>query len=283
MHDPDGRLLAQALSVFDDPGDAVLAFDRAASFRETAAFPHLALRDFLPVELAQAAREQFPGLDDIPWYTAAHDNAHKRYLFEDRCLLSLHRMVTAAFSSSRLLLFLEELTCISNLVPDPHMVGGGMHLMETGGLLQVHADFNWYHKLQLHRRVNVLWYLCDDWDEAWGGALEFWDPATKTPVDRASSHFNSLAVFATGAGSLHGQPDALACPEGVYRRALNFHYYTSAPLPEEKDDPHWTRYVTGSGGDTNTVPAQDPYAVDASPFAAGLRERLRAGADTQTV
>ena len=267
-------LLAAALGVFDDARYPRLAVESAPAFQGADPFPHLAVRDFLPVELAQAAREVFPGPDDIPWYQASHDNARKRYQFEDRYMPPLLRAVTAAFSSSRFLLFLEELTGIPSLVPDPHMVGGGMHLVSPGGLLQVHADFNWYHKLQVHRRVNALWYLSDDWDESWGGALEFWDAATQQEVDRAYPHFNSLAVFATGAGSLHGQPDPLACPEGTYRRALNFYYYTSAPDPVEAASPHWTRYVTGTPGGTDTVQADDPYAVEASPFAAGLRERF---------
>jgi hypothetical protein len=60
----------------------------------------------------------------------------------------------------------------------------------------------------------------------------------------------------------------------VYRRALNFYYYTAAPAPEEAASPHWTRYVTGTPGGTDEVQADDPYAVEASPFAAGLRDRF---------
>ncbi len=278
----DDGLLARALSAFDDSRYPRLAVERASDFQDAAPFPHLSLRDFLPSDLADAARAAFPGPDDIPWYQAEHDNARKRYQFEDRYLPPLLRAVTAAFTSSRFVLFLEELTGIPSLVPDPHMVGGGMHLVTTGGLLQVHADFNWYHKLQLHRRVNALWYLSDDWDESWGGALEFWDATTQQPVDRAYPHHNSLAVFATGADSLHGQPDPLACPEGTYRRALNFYYYTAVPAPAEEDSPHWTRYVTGTPGATDTVQADDPYAVEASPFAAGLRQRFLDPSGTPT-
>jgi hypothetical protein len=126
----------------------------------------------------------------------------------------------------------------------------------------------------LHRRVNALWYLSDDWDEAWGGALEFWDPARNSEVGKAFPHFNSLAVFSTGSGSLHGQPKPLACPEGKYRRALNFYYYTAAPIPGDVVAPHWTKYVSGDAAVSSEVKAEDPYAVEASPFSASLRDRF---------
>ena len=46
-----------------------------------------------------------------------------------------------------------------NLIPDPYFLGGGIHSSKKGGFLNIHTDFNWHHKLQLHRRVNVLIYL----------------------------------------------------------------------------------------------------------------------------
>ena len=65
-------------------------------------------------------------------------------------------------SSAPVLLFLEALTGTEGLVPDPYYGGAGPHQIERGGFLKVHADFNWYPKLRLDRRLNLLVYLNRD-------------------------------------------------------------------------------------------------------------------------
>ena len=54
--------------------------------------------------------------------------------------------------------------------------------IERGGLLGVHADFIFYKRMQVWRRLNVLIYLNTEWDEAWGGHLELWEAERKTCV-----------------------------------------------------------------------------------------------------
>ena len=71
--------------------------------------------------------------------------------------------------------FLEQLTGIDHLLPDPHLAGGGIHLSRHGGHLGIHADFNWHEKLQAHRRLNLLIYLTPDWRREYGGELELWN------------------------------------------------------------------------------------------------------------
>ena len=71
----------------------------------------------------------------------------------------LFRSIFREFNSRQFLLFLETLTGIENLIPDPYFLGGGIHSSKKGGFLNIHTDFNWHHKLQLHRRVNVLIYF----------------------------------------------------------------------------------------------------------------------------
>ena len=86
------------------------------------------------------------------------------------------------FNSRQFVLFIETLTGIDNLIPDPYLIGGGVHLSGPGDFLNIHADFNWHHKLQAHRRVNALLYLSETWEEEWGGAIEFWDREMTGPV-----------------------------------------------------------------------------------------------------
>ena len=55
------------------------------------------------------------------------------------------------FNGRQFTLFLETLTGIDNLIPDPYFIGGGIHLSGPGDFLKIHADFNWHHKLQAYR------------------------------------------------------------------------------------------------------------------------------------
>jgi Rps23 Pro-64 3,4-dihydroxylase Tpa1-like proline 4-hydroxylase len=273
--------VSDAASVFFTPRLPELALANAEAYQAAEPYPHIAIHDFLDREAAEEARRQFPRPDDISWHIADHTNAVKRYQFDERYMPPAILDLCRAFNSSRFVLFLEHLTGIDSLIPDPHLVGGGMHQVGRGGHLGLHADFNWHHKLQLHRRLNALIYLSPDWDDSWGGALEFWRVGDDEATDSVMPQFNTLAVFTTGSESAHGNPVPVACPEGVYRQALNFYYYTSAPAPGPTNEPHWTRYLEEDerGLPAQFVQAPDPRAVSASAFAVALREDFLAEAD----
>jgi hypothetical protein len=66
------------------------------------------------------------------------------------------------------------------LIPDPWDEGGGVHAIAPGGYLKVHTDFPFHRTMRLWRRVNVLLYLNDEWDDSWGGHLELWRSAPVT-------------------------------------------------------------------------------------------------------
>ncbi len=78
----------------------------------------------------------------------------------------------------------------------------------------MHADFDQHRKLRVDRRLNVLLYLNEDWDDAYGGHLELWDPTMTRRVKRVAPIANRLVIFRTSDTSFHGHPDALTVPEG---------------------------------------------------------------------
>ena len=87
-------------------------------------------------------------------------------------------------NSFEMLLWLEALTGIEGLIPDPYFGGGGLHQIEPGGFLKIHADFNVHPKLKLDRRLNMLIYLNKDWRDEYGGHLELWDrDMTRVPQE----------------------------------------------------------------------------------------------------
>jgi hypothetical protein len=253
----------EPLGTFDEPGYAALALARAGAYQSAEPFPHAVLDDFLPEGLAHALSAAFPAFDDIAWIERDNEQNRRRYQHDETRLPGILREMLRELNSRQLLLFLETLTGVDNLLPDPYFVGGGVHESEAGDFLKVHADFNWHHKLQAHRRCNLLIYLTEEWREEWAGATELWDRQMAGPVVSVVPRFNRALVFSTSEHSNHGQPQPNACPPGIVRKVLNLYYYTT-----HRDD-----------DDSEAAPHFTLYKTDASPFAVGLGADYRASAN----
>ncbi len=233
------------LGVFDDPKYAKLALDNAEKYRTADPYPHIIFDDFLPDPIARSIHETFPKPDDASVEWIIRDNQHnlKRYQHDETKLPRTTREILRELNSRQFILFLETLTGIENLIPDPYYIGGGAHLGSRGDFLKIHADFNWHHKLLAHRRVNVLYYPNLGWQEEWGGALELWN---KEMTERKAHYFpmfNRLLVFNVEEHSNHGHPHPLACPPNEHRKTLNLYYYTTK-TDQEVREPHFTVYRT---------------------------------------
>jgi Rps23 Pro-64 3,4-dihydroxylase Tpa1-like proline 4-hydroxylase len=129
-----------------------------------------------------------------------------------------------------------KITGITNLIADYGMHGGGWHMHQRGGKLNMHKDYSIHPKLGMERRINIIIYMTQDWKEEWGGGLEFWshDKETNLPkecVTKVHNKFNRAVLFDTTQNSWHGLPQAIDCPENVYRKSLAI-YYLSEARPE---------------------------------------------------
>jgi len=113
-----------------------------------------------------------------------------------------------------------------------------MHKISRGGKLGVHADFNVNFVNNLHRRINVLIYLNEDWNPEWNGHLELWDKDLSKCCVKVEPIFNRAVVFNITDDAFHGHPEPLQCPETVSRYSLALYYYTEDRPEEEKSDPH---------------------------------------------
>jgi len=192
-------------------------------------FPHGVFDDFLPHDVARQALDNFPAnaLSSDRVFDMGYAGLHKRQILPEECSAPV-RQLFHFFNSQPMLEFLEGLTTIRGLIPDPYFVGGGFHETGRGGKLGIHADFRINEQLHLHRRLNVIIYLNDDWKPEWGGALELWDREMKVKVREVMPVFNRCVVFNTDADSFHGHPDPLRTPEGVMRRSIALYYYTAS-------------------------------------------------------
>ena len=166
------------------------------------------------------------------------------FFHESSTITDTVRRFLDAMNGFEMLLFLERLTGIEGLIPDPYFGGGGLHQIEPGGFLKVHADFNVHPKLHLDRRLNMLIYLNKDWREEYGGHLELWDrDRTRTCRERILPVFNRTVVFSTTDTSFHGHPHPLTSPPGVTRKSVSLYYYTAGRPRGEESEAHDTLFI----------------------------------------
>jgi hypothetical protein len=216
----------------------------AEQYRDARPFPHIVLDGLFDDDALAAVLRDFPSPEAMTWHR--FDNPREKklgYFYETSAVSDTVRRFLDAMNSFEMLLWLEALTGIDGLIPDPYFGGGGLHQIERGGFLKIHADFNVHPKLKLDRRLNVLVYLNQDWREEYGGHLELWDAGGQRCVERILPIFNRTVVFSTSDTSYHGHPHPLASPPGVTRKSVSLYYYTAGRPGDERSAPHDTIFV----------------------------------------
>jgi len=194
--------------------------------------PHIYLADFLDEDTAHAIAREFPGPAAPGWTYYKHQNENKLGMTQRSMFPGTLGKVVDELNSPDFVGWLSDLTGISDLVADPALDGGGLHQASCGGFLNLHTDFTAHHyQSNWRRRVNLIVYLTPNWQDEWGGALEFWDNSSTKRTARYPSLFNHAVIFNTDDRSLHGFPDPLICPENVSRNSLALYYYTVEDKP----------------------------------------------------
>jgi len=229
------------LNIFDKKKYAKLALKNSKKYISATPFPHINLKNFLSKDVANKLYKKFPLFNDNSfWINYKNNNTtNKKSIQDERFFPSLFREMFRELNSRQFILFLETLTNINGLIPDPYFIGGGIHISEKGGYLKKHVDFNWHHKLQAHRRVNVLIYLTPNWKKEYNGDLEL---SNQNGFASYEPTFNSCIIFNTSANSFHGHPQPLNVNKNIFRRVLNMYYYTTNRNKNEIYNPTFTSY-----------------------------------------
>ena len=198
-------------------------------YRENTPFPHIVFENFFEKEFLKKVLDEFPDLSNISKsekYNSKNEvklsyNKYENFSFNTKILIDF-------LNSKKFLNFLKNLTSVSEqLIADPELSGGGLHQIKKGGVLKIHTDFNKHPKLNLDRRLNLLLYLNENWQESYGGQLEFWDKNMKKAVKKISPNFNKVVIFSTNDFSNHGHPEPLSCPENTSRKSIALYYFSN--------------------------------------------------------
>lgn len=256
-------------AVFDALGE------RAAEFAAAKPFKHVVVDGLFRADFLREVAAEFYPPGDRRWHRFKDKSRQLKQMLQSEYELPPRvRELTRELNAEPFLRALSGLTGVTGLIADPYLEGGGMHQLEPGGKLAIHADFNKSTIMHVDRRLNVLVYLNEDWPDAYGGHLELWDREMRGCEARITPVFNRMVVFLTDDFSYHGNPEPVACPPGRTRKSVAMYYYTAGrPAEELRDgDPHSTLFQARPG-EVFTDP--HPLAVKAEATAIKLEHAVR--------
>ena len=209
-----------------------VAKEKSESYRTATPFPHCAIQNLFPDTLLEEVVSEFPSQA----WTALNNPQYSQQKTISKGVEDFGpatRRLFSLLSSPRFLQFLEELTGVRGLMPDPYLYAAGLHEIKTGGFLALHSDFNHNAHLGIYRRVNVLLYLNKDWRPEYEGALELWDLEMQQSASYLPS-WNNTIIHNVTADCIHGFPQKIQCPEHMTRKLAAAWYYTrDIPLDEQ--------------------------------------------------
>ena len=217
----------------------------------TSAYPfsHVLIEGFFQESFCRELLASFPAFDK------------KRAINEDGLIgnKSVNELITGLpepypnldllVKSPEFLELVSKLTGIPDLEFDPHYFGGGTHENRHGQGLDAHIDFNHHPITDQHRRLNLIVYLNDEWQQEWGGLIDLHrDPYLPPQLDDIKSYpplFNHCVIFETSEHSWHGftrinQPED---KRHLSRKSVALYYYTDERPPKETGPHHSTVYV----------------------------------------
>lgn len=225
---------------------AAVATQHREEYTQNKPFPNIYIDNFFQPDFLRKVLAEFPDLSmqkDTIFYKNPNENKHASK--GEQQFGPCTRKLVHFLNSEVFLNFLQVITGIEEtLIPDPYFEGGGFHEIKTGGFLKIHVDFHKHRRMELDRRLNLLIYLNEDWEESYGGHFELWERDMSASVVRILPVFNRIAMFSTTGDSWHGHPDPLSCPPERSRKSLALYYYTNGRPTSELSKKDSNRITT---------------------------------------
>lgn len=203
-------------------------------FEKKKPFPYVIIDNFLPKKSAKEIFDNFPILGKT-YLDRSQKYQKTKHLSRDIHLMpEIIRELLMELNSGLFIDFLEKITNIEGLIPDPHYIGAGIHQLHNGGFLKIHRDFLRHKKNHTTRVLNLLIYFNKNWKKKYRGNLEFYSDPNSKPKVKIEPIFNRVVIFQTNLNSWHGYPEPLNLPENYYRNALVCYYYVLEKNLKEK-------------------------------------------------
>lgn len=194
------------------------------AFVSAAPFPHVVIDNFFSTDVVKGLLAEFGDAAADGWHVYWNP-LEKKYALNDFDSKPFVKRVFELLQSAECVALLKGVSGIESLESDPHLHGAGLHFHPRGGKLDMHLDAGIHPISGRERRLNLIVYLNEAWDAAWGGALQMWDTEFTRCVAAVEPRFNSALLFQTSDTSYHGLPRPIQCPHGEGRKSLSIFYY----------------------------------------------------------
>lgn len=204
-------------------------------------YPMIALDDFLPEEFAKKMEQECNSIPDHNWTEFTRRGSHMKECI-NMDVAPIATDFVNQFHSQSSMKWLTAMTGIKDLIPDPYLTGAGYSKIYSGSQLKIHTDFNWNDTLKCHRMLSLIVYLNSDWNDEWGGHLQFNDFDNKQAIQRISPRFNRAVFWRHHKRGFHGFPDPLNSPTNITRNAFRLFFYVSNAQYDSADLPHRSLY-----------------------------------------
>ena len=210
-------------------------------FVGTPPFPMIVLDNFLPEDFASSMATECESIPLQHWTEFTRKGSFMR-----ECKRLEHAPVAFDFvnqmHSALGMEWMTSITGIKDLIPDPYLTGAGYSRSFRGDSLQLHSDFNWNDQIKVHRMLSFIIYLNPNWQEEWGGSLEFTDFNKEKVIQSVPPLFNRAIIWRYHKRGFHGYPHPLTCPENMSRNTFRLFYYYSDAKHKDDDRPHRSLY-----------------------------------------
>ncbi|MCJ7816031.1 MAG: 2OG-Fe(II) oxygenase [Xanthomonadales bacterium] len=221
----------------------------SGSFKGAQPFRHVVMDNFLTRRFCADICEQFP---EFRTAHAINENAQvggKAARDKVRTLGSAYQAMDDLVRNAEFLALVENITGIGRLQYDPFYFGGGTHENRDGQDLDPHIDFNYHPVTSQHRRLNLIIYLNQGWEDAWGGSLQLHRDPYREPAEdeivTVAPLMNRCVIFETTESSWHGfeRIDLPCDKKDRSRKSFAVYYYTETRPAAETGEEHSTVYV----------------------------------------
>jgi Rps23 Pro-64 3,4-dihydroxylase Tpa1-like proline 4-hydroxylase len=211
-----------------------------SNFKNSVPTPMLIIDNFLPNDVAKKLSFE---IDSVNSDLCRKFTRNGSYMEEcnDLSIMTAAQPVIAELHSQPFMNWLSKVTDIQHLIPDPYLVGAGYSRSFNGDSLKNHVDFNWNDTIKLYRKLTLIVYLSEEWEDEWGGHLEF-TSFNKEKIKTINIKWNRAVIWQHHEHCLHGYPELINCPSNYSRKTLRLFYYVSDQSPSTEQPAHRSLY-----------------------------------------
>jgi len=217
-------------------------------FKDANPFPNIFLNTFFNESFCNSLLSEFPKFEDGDYLNEMGIRGNKSSYTNFKKLGGSYKKLDELIQSKEFLADLSSLTGIKKLEYDPEYIGGGTHENINFQSMSTHVDFNYHPITKLHRRINIIIYLNEVWNNEWGGGLTLhsnpWKPIDDYEIT-LTSKINNAIIFETSERSWHGFNEVMI-PQDVLiksRKSIALYFYTKERPLSETAPSHGTVYV----------------------------------------